>query len=300
MTDNSENVENSKRLQVDNSNQNEVVSIEISNLNTKTEKDKMEVHHHAHHGHEKKTWKHYFWEFFMLFLAVFCGFLAELQLEHKIERDREKELAEVLFEEVKNDSLNLIAVMQLRKNKEEALKHLIKYFKDSSLSQPTKSFYESFTWFNNTANTFDPKDGMLDQLKNSGALRYFKNLELQKAIGDYGRAINLVRNRNENEYTFTVTIGRQFSIKHYDFEWFQQLTENGKYSMIEALVQKRSKLLSLPPRIRNLSTFNIEEALGILGQNLLIFQGTRSLFYNKYALANHNLQQVLRNNYHFE
>jgi hypothetical protein len=25
----------------------------------------------------------------MLFLAVFCGFLAEYQLEHKIERDRE-------------------------------------------------------------------------------------------------------------------------------------------------------------------------------------------------------------------
>ena len=43
-------------------------------------KENMEVHHHAHHGHEKKTWKNYFWEFLMLFLAVFCGFLAEYQL----------------------------------------------------------------------------------------------------------------------------------------------------------------------------------------------------------------------------
>ena len=56
-----------------------------------TEQD-MEVHHHAHHDHGKRNWKSYFWEFLMLFLAVFCGFLAEYQLEHKIERDRAKEL----------------------------------------------------------------------------------------------------------------------------------------------------------------------------------------------------------------
>jgi hypothetical protein len=35
----------------------------------------MEVHHHAHTA--RKKWTHYFWEFLMLFVAVFCGFLAE-------------------------------------------------------------------------------------------------------------------------------------------------------------------------------------------------------------------------------
>jgi len=37
----------------------------------------MEVHHHTHAGHHQKKWSDYFWEFLMLFLAVFCGFLAE-------------------------------------------------------------------------------------------------------------------------------------------------------------------------------------------------------------------------------
>jgi hypothetical protein len=55
----------------------------------------MEVHHHSHLASgethtSRKKWTHYFWEFLMLFLAVFCGFLAEYQLEHKIERDKEK------------------------------------------------------------------------------------------------------------------------------------------------------------------------------------------------------------------
>ncbi|MCF8429930.1 MAG: hypothetical protein K9G64_07335, partial [Bacteroidia bacterium] len=52
----------------------------------------MEVHHHTHDQaspHHKKNWKNYFWEFLMLFMAVFCGFLAEYQLEHKIEKERE-------------------------------------------------------------------------------------------------------------------------------------------------------------------------------------------------------------------
>ena len=55
----------------------------------------MEVHHHSHPAHggtgTRKKWTHYFWEFLMLFLAVFCGFLAEYQLEHKIEKDRGKQ-----------------------------------------------------------------------------------------------------------------------------------------------------------------------------------------------------------------
>ncbi|MEO5947207.1 MAG: hypothetical protein ABIP79_10365, partial [Chitinophagaceae bacterium] len=61
----------------------------------------MEVHHHAHTA--RKRWTHYFWEFLMLFLAVFCGFLAEYQLEHKIEQDREKAYMKGIVENLKYD-----------------------------------------------------------------------------------------------------------------------------------------------------------------------------------------------------
>jgi hypothetical protein len=53
----------------------------------------MEVHHHSHtepvHGTSRKKFTHYLWEFLMLFLAVFCGFLAENQREHMVEHQRE-------------------------------------------------------------------------------------------------------------------------------------------------------------------------------------------------------------------
>ncbi len=70
----------------------------------------MEVHHHAHtpgsdsHRGLRKKWSHYFWEFLMLFLAVFCGFLAEYQLEHKIERDREKVYIKNMYKDLKADT----------------------------------------------------------------------------------------------------------------------------------------------------------------------------------------------------
>lgn len=48
---------------------------------------------HAHHLHKAPGhgWKHYFFEFFMLFLAVTPGFLVENGREHYVERQRGKE-----------------------------------------------------------------------------------------------------------------------------------------------------------------------------------------------------------------
>ena len=61
----------------------------------------MEVHAHSHLASgethtARKKWTHYFWEFLMLFLAVFCGFLAQNQREHMIEGQREKKYAKSL------------------------------------------------------------------------------------------------------------------------------------------------------------------------------------------------------------
>ena len=39
----------------------------------------------------------------MLFIAVFCGFLAELQLEHKIEKNKEIDYMKGIVENLKYD-----------------------------------------------------------------------------------------------------------------------------------------------------------------------------------------------------
>ena len=62
----------------------------------------MEVHAHSHT--ERKKWTHYLWEFLMLFLAVFCGFLAENQREHFVEQKREKEYMRSMIDDLRSDT----------------------------------------------------------------------------------------------------------------------------------------------------------------------------------------------------
>ena len=76
MADNKEEeyLDNSTNTHLENPPENINLNIDTETINTIQETENMEVHHHAHHE-GKKNWKSYFWEFLMLFLAVFCGFL---------------------------------------------------------------------------------------------------------------------------------------------------------------------------------------------------------------------------------
>ena len=65
----------------------------------------MEVHNHSHTP--RKKWTHYFWEFLMLFLAVFAGFLAENFREHLIEHRKENNFVRSLLEDLKKDTASL-------------------------------------------------------------------------------------------------------------------------------------------------------------------------------------------------
>ncbi|HKB45173.1 MAG TPA: hypothetical protein VKC90_12315, partial [Chitinophagaceae bacterium] len=63
----------------------------------------MEVHAHSHTA--RKKWYHYFWEFFMLFLAVSLGFFVENLRERITETHRENEFAKALYTELSDDSV---------------------------------------------------------------------------------------------------------------------------------------------------------------------------------------------------
>ena len=69
----------------------------------------MEVHSHTHTP--RKKWTHYFWEFLMLFLAVLCGFFAEYQLEHKIEKDRAGQFLQSMLVDVRTNIKNLDSLL---------------------------------------------------------------------------------------------------------------------------------------------------------------------------------------------
>lgn len=77
----------------------------------------MEVHHHGHS--ERKKFKHYLFEFFMLFLAVLCGFLAEYYPEYRIERHREYEYIGSMVADLREDAAHISSIYRF--NREQAL-----------------------------------------------------------------------------------------------------------------------------------------------------------------------------------
>src|SRR6188474_3376066 len=103
----------------------------------------MEVHHHAHHG-GKKNWKAYFWEFIMLFLAVFCGFLAEYQLEHKIEKNREMQFMETMVEDLRSDSAQLTRLTRRRKSRIKELDTLFYLIANDEYLKEGKKVYDIY------------------------------------------------------------------------------------------------------------------------------------------------------------
>lgn len=258
----------------------------------------MEVHHHSHHG--KKKWAEYFWEFLMLFLAVFAGFLAENQREHYVEDQRARQLAKNLYKEIYADSIAVQQKIAIRNIKESECTYFINYVRDSSLTTLSDRFYPSFTWafLQSAMLIFEPNDGILNQLRNSGELRYFKNSELQATIGKLSVSIANVRSRNEKEYSYIEFYLRPFSLKHYDFKWYEELTQQGKFTLVEALQQK--KQVQFGGKIINADKFNRQEAENTASYYLLMLRGTRQTQYIPYTTINHQLLEILRKEYHLE
>ena len=157
----------------------------------------MEVHAHTHTP--RKKWTHYLWEFLMMFLAVFCGFLAENQREHMVEHQREKVFAKFLYDDLKKDSADLHRVIMIKQTRNRKLDSLVYFLSLSDVGKQANAiyYYSSFLYVNIP---FTNNDATIQQLRSSGTLRYFKNPKLYNAITQYYTDCKFYLEReNENE-----------------------------------------------------------------------------------------------------
>jgi hypothetical protein len=168
----------------------------------------MEVHHHSHpvSGGARKKWTHYFWEFLMLFLAVFCGFLAEYQLEHKIEKDREKQFIfsmvkeleadyaqseQVLKDSVRIDSMNALINILYAGRFDEAAMRRVYYISRKFLSS---GYFMTFS--NNT----------LTQLKSGGNMRLIRKRNVVDSLNRLDNFINNTIEQEKGVFQFTLRV----------------------------------------------------------------------------------------------
>ena len=150
----------------------------------------MEVHHHSHpstSSGRRKKWTHYFWEFLMLFLAVFCGFMAENTREHMVEHKREKKYIRSLIQDIRTDSLQITGWLKRYEEMKSGCDSVLDYFP----STPDISI----EWARNIGvilsgfPDFISTDQTMQQLKNAGGLRLIRNTAATDSINAYDVAV---------------------------------------------------------------------------------------------------------------
>lgn len=155
----------------------------------------MEVHAHTHTP--RKKWTHYFWEFFMLFMAVTLGFFVENKREHYIEHQRAKVYAKSMISNLEQDTAELRQVVfrgAIAANYLDSLLTLL--YKNEIAEIPTGKLYWYGLW-GGYLRGFEPNDATYQQMKNSGSLRYFNNPKLEQLIGEYDQVLRSMKTMNE-------------------------------------------------------------------------------------------------------
>lgn len=198
---------------------------EIVNFKPETSEE-MEVHHHSH-AHGKKNWKTYVWEFFMLFLAVFCGFLAEYQLEHVIEHNREKEYIHSLLADLETDKQTLEQQTLHVKSTISMMDSMITFLNNPSLitANSGQLYYQArmaprFETLSINSRTFE-------QLKNSGNFRLIKNIGVSNKIMAYYEKLPLIR-QIESIYNDEFNEYKKLAAKVFDPGIFKQMESDNQ------------------------------------------------------------------------
>ena len=134
----------------------------------------------------------------MLFLAVFCGFLAEYQLEHKIERDREKKFIQTFIEDLKTDTASIRRTLDFRKHKKERMDSLMLLLSTGQIKGHENELYFLGRILIRTA-LFLSNDRTITQLKNSGSLRLIRNEKAADSMMAYQGLVERIYTSQEDD-----------------------------------------------------------------------------------------------------
>lgn len=173
----------------------------------------MEVHQHTHT--ERKKWTHYLWEFLMLFLAVFCGFLAENIREHNVEKKKGKQYILSFAEDLKKDTAQCdLSIAELTETM-SGLQNLIPCFNTLKENIHATECLKEIIVYSRGFKDFIYTDRTIQQLKNAGGLRLIEDKEIADSIIDYDAMV------------------REMQIHQQVLEKLQQITNNAHKSMVD-------------------------------------------------------------------
>jgi hypothetical protein len=153
----------------------------------------METHaHHLHHAPGKK-FRHYFFEFLMLFIAVFSGFVAENYRETIVEHHREKEYMQSMVEDLKQDIISIDTCVASNERDNAETDTMLDILEKPSLDKKDiADLYRHFSGSTYGQNaSFSQRT--LAQLKNSGMMRLIRKHDISDSLNVYDSNIETIQ-----------------------------------------------------------------------------------------------------------
>ena len=151
-----------------------------------------DLHKAPSHG-----WKHYLFEFLMLFLAVTLGSFVENQREHYVEQERANEFANSLVQDLQNDT-TAINVHKKAAGIFVSIADSLLRLSKSRLEGRNAAEFSFYTRFMYWTVPIIWNRATFEQIKNSGSLRYFKNYKLLEKLMKYNVLVNDIQSESDN------------------------------------------------------------------------------------------------------
>ncbi|TDQ17009.1 hypothetical protein DFQ04_1657 [Algoriphagus boseongensis] len=147
---------------------------------------------------QKTPWWGNFKDFFLLFLAVFCGFLAENYRESLSNKTIEKEFMISLVEDLKSDTASLKSYMVFKRTKGHLMDSLATMLVSKQRNEyGNQLYFLARQVFNESP--FVYSDGTIQQLKNAGNLRLIKKRVVVDELLKYEKKVKVLEDWDEND-----------------------------------------------------------------------------------------------------
>lgn len=247
-------------------------AVDANNTDKKQESENIAALTHYPKNLSKKNIRHYFFEFLMLFLAVFCGFLAENWREKMQDHKHEKEFIHSIIEDLKSDILQSDLILVQLKNTSAGIDSVLNALSSPEVYENSNNAYHLWTK-NLDIKAFVSNDRTIQQLKNSGELRLIRNKAVSDGIMKYDQTVK--NYYQQSNFMYNALSDQHIYSQLFDFISLNKnkdvsvpLTKKGKESLNEAYAHLQlwnSGLLGLISWLENVN--NDSEKLVIFIEN---------------------------------
>jgi len=251
----------------------------------------MEVHHHPHISKHTKPWKEYLLEGLMIFVAVSLGYGAENIREHYVETKKALISAKNLYVDVTNDSIGY-ATTNIRRGKQDScFKIIYAFYSNNTLDKEIPAIYAAHG-FISLRILYQLNTLALDEIKNSGSLRFLESDELKAAIQRYASLGMGLKLREQREFGYIDRMIDPISTKNFEYNFHKDANNN-------FYIEKNKIVVTIPIpanlKIMKKDQLDWENYIAVLGMLQIIRESTDKLYIEPAQQQCHELLTLLRN-----